>query len=134
MDRSDQLKFCKICLNRTFSPKKGVICKLTNSKANFIGSCSDYLEDTKSKNTLEHKENFKNRIQPDFMFGLDYIGIKNGVTAGFIIIIIGLVWSTIGLLEGLIYFRPLAIILFGIIAIIISSINKSRRNRRESKK
>lgn len=51
-------------------------------------------------NSIKHKSNFKNRIQPDFMFGLDYIGIKNGVTADSIEIISGLIWLSFGLVSG----------------------------------
>lgn len=98
MTRSDQLKFCKVCLNRTFSTKEGIICKLTNSKANFINTCSEYDKDIKTVNSLEHKSNFKNRIQPDYMFGLDYIGIKDGITAGSIVIVVALIWISGGLL------------------------------------
>ncbi len=133
MDRKDQLEFCKICLNRTFSPKQGIICKLTHSKANFIDSCDDYLEDSKTVFDLNNTKAFKNRVQPDFMFGLDYLGIKSGVTAGSIVIIIGFLWLIFGFTKGLIYFRPMAIILFGTIAVIISSINSYRRKNRELK-
>jgi hypothetical protein len=47
--REEQLNYCSVCLNRKFSPKKGVICGLTNEVATFIDSCDDYSEDEKEK-------------------------------------------------------------------------------------
>lgn len=45
MNREAQLKFCGVCKNRTFNPKHGTICGLTNELPTFSGMCKDYLED-----------------------------------------------------------------------------------------
>lgn len=45
MTRQEQLKLCKTCLKRRFSTKKGVVCSLTDEKADFDVICKDYDRD-----------------------------------------------------------------------------------------
>lgn len=45
MTREEQLRFCKSCKNQKFDMNYGVICGLTNERANFTGFCSSYIED-----------------------------------------------------------------------------------------
>lgn len=47
MTREERLKFCSVCANRAFNPKKGIVCELTKEAATFEGTCSDYNEDLK---------------------------------------------------------------------------------------
>ena len=35
MTREEQVAFCKVCKFKSFDPNKGIICKLTNEKADF---------------------------------------------------------------------------------------------------
>lgn len=42
MEREEQLKFCRACLNKTFDAKYGVICGLTNDFPRFENTCPDY--------------------------------------------------------------------------------------------
>jgi uncharacterized RDD family membrane protein YckC len=46
MTREEQLKLCKTCKNQKFDLNLGVICGLTNERADFIDVCSSYIEDT----------------------------------------------------------------------------------------
>lgn len=60
MTREEQLSFCKRCLNRAFSPQKGIICNLTSERATFEDNCNDFLVDESvpvRANTLIIKEN-----------------------------------------------------------------------------
>ncbi len=43
---------CKVCKNRSFSSREGIICGLTNAKPSFIGKCQDFsqTEDNKDIN------------------------------------------------------------------------------------
>lgn len=52
MTREDYIKICSVCTNRAFNPKEGIICGLTNQKADFKGTCADYDED---QNEIKHK-------------------------------------------------------------------------------
>jgi len=133
LSRTEQLEYCKTCINRTFSSKVGIICKLTQEKASFNTTCDSYIADKKSIIEADHRQKFKNRISPDFTFGLEYIGIKSGITAGFIVILGGIIWLIPDLLNNLLNLKSLVVIAVGIIAVIISSINQFRRKRRDSK-
>ncbi len=132
ISRKEQLEFCKVCQNRKFSQQNGLICKLTNEQADFQFECDNYLPDLKALDNEKQRQDFNNRITPDFTFGLDNIGVKNGSVAGLIIMGIGIIWIILGLLNGILYFYPLVFIVAGLISIILSLINTVRRKRRSS--
>ena len=46
MTRAEQLRFCKICTNQKFDLQQGIICSLTNKKADFEDTCDTFEEDT----------------------------------------------------------------------------------------
>ena len=56
MTREDQLAFCSVCKNRTFNPKKGIICKLTMEVADFDYQCDDYIEDENEAKLVKQKK------------------------------------------------------------------------------
>lgn len=45
MTREEQVKFCKVCLNRKFVSAQGLICNLTNQKADFQFECVNFQLD-----------------------------------------------------------------------------------------
>ena len=47
MTRAEYIKVCSVCTNRSFNPKHGIICGLTDKPADFKGNCADYNEDEK---------------------------------------------------------------------------------------
>jgi hypothetical protein len=47
MEREEHLKFCSVCTNRSFNPKVGITCGLTEQIADFEGNCENYVEDKK---------------------------------------------------------------------------------------
>ncbi len=55
MDRIEQLKFCKVCKNQSFSFKHGIICGLTNQVADFDPKCDSYEENEDIKQEVEAK-------------------------------------------------------------------------------
>ena len=59
MKREEHLIYCRVCRNRKFDPKQGVICSLTNQIADFDPTCPSYDEDTelKAKADEEKTEN-----------------------------------------------------------------------------
>ena len=83
--RKEHLTYCKVCENRTFSGKEGIICKITNAQANFESTCDDYSGDEKTINNFNQRHNFNNRIN-DITFGLDNIGIRSGFKVGLLLI------------------------------------------------
>lgn len=128
LTRTEQLKYCKICKHRSFSQKEGIICELTGTQADFILNCDNYSGDEKTITSNNQRKDFENRIAPDFTFGLDSIGVTNGAIAGLIFIGLGLTWIIIGVFFNRLFLYPLVFILAGSISIILSLINKVRRN------
>ncbi len=49
MTREEHLKFCKKCLNRKMDLKTGIICNLTQEKADFENECSNFQIDESVK-------------------------------------------------------------------------------------
>lgn len=45
MDRKNQLEYCKVCKHRKKDFHKGIVCGLTNERADFIETCSHYVND-----------------------------------------------------------------------------------------
>ena len=120
MDKEYRLQFCQVCTKRTYSGQHGMICNLTNEKAVFENLCKDFTEDTAEKLNLqkENEQNIKSAIY-EGTFGLSVIGIKSGITAGILLIAIGLatIFATV-LLFGVLSLWSFLIIIFGIFALI----------------
>ena len=57
MTREDYIKVCATCTKRSFNPKVGIICGLTNAPADFKGTCPDYNEDENAVKQETLREN-----------------------------------------------------------------------------
>ncbi len=53
METSERLEFCKICINRKMDIHQGLLCGLTNAKADFEGECPHLIIDEKQKTKIE---------------------------------------------------------------------------------
>nr|WP_321453745.1 RDD family protein [uncultured Carboxylicivirga sp.] len=51
MNRQEQLQYCKACKNQKFDQQEGIICSITNRRADFTDRCSSFVED----DDLSHK-------------------------------------------------------------------------------
>jgi uncharacterized membrane protein len=45
MTPNERIAVCKTCKNQSFNSQKGIVCGLTNEKANFSTECADYVAD-----------------------------------------------------------------------------------------
>ncbi len=130
MTRKEHLEFCKVCLNRKFSPLEGIICKLTDRIANFKSACPNFSED---RAALEHhkifEESQQKSVSEDATFGLDKLGIRNGFLAGSILLSLGLGWLVWGLSIDRLFYYPFILILFGGIALLIAVINRIKNQK-----
>jgi hypothetical protein len=104
-----QMKFCTVCKNRTFSPKYGIICGLTNDLPTFESSCETYVEDKKEVSL--QKEN-QNRLKEETNKPIRNARVSLFVIGGFYIIV--------GFLEA--FILDFSDILFGIIDWILAAI------------
>ena len=109
MTREEQLVFCSVCNNRGFDSKVGIVCSLTHEKANFEGTCVDFIEDAKEKALQESQVQLRNDETKK--------SINKGRIALFIIA--GL-YIIVGIYEG--FIMDYHAIEFGIIDWIVSAI------------
>ena len=56
MTREEQLRFCSVWKHRKMDMQQGMLCELTNAKADFDGTCPKYDEDAKEKAKNERIE------------------------------------------------------------------------------
>ena len=59
MTREEQLEYCQVCRNHKVDFQRGVICKLTDKKADFIGECNDFEESPRLKAEMEEKWHYE---------------------------------------------------------------------------
>jgi hypothetical protein len=60
MTREEYVAVCQQCTNRKMDIEQGILCKITNEKANFIGACKDYTKDESV-----HVDNFIDTAMPE---------------------------------------------------------------------
>lgn len=68
METSERLEFCKICINRKMDIHQGLLCGLTNAKADFEGECPHLIIDEKQKTKIE-KERKELLESEDYQIG-----------------------------------------------------------------
>ncbi len=56
MDRAQQVEFCKKCEHRKPDIKQGLLCGLTDAKADFDDSCENFSEDNKAQVYYKQQE------------------------------------------------------------------------------
>ena len=125
LSRAEHLAFCKFCENRKFEIQQGIICSITNKQAAVKYSCKDYTEDNVAIHREQvYREEARLRHRPkDFTFGLDKLGIKNGIVAGSILIALATAWIILGFTINRIFWYPFVMLLMGIISLIVGIIN-----------
>jgi hypothetical protein len=59
MTREEQLQYCKICSNQSFSFEQGIICRLTNQQATFQTTCESFEQDLTKVDEQKRERNHK---------------------------------------------------------------------------
>jgi len=77
MNREKQLEYCRKCINQKFDPNQGIICSLTNQKADFEIECNyfeiDYskFEANKNKDLAEKKSRIAYGFSPKMIDNIE---------------------------------------------------------------
>ncbi len=133
--REHQLSYCEICTKKSFSPRKGIICGITQEVATFNDTCDDFEEDAilKKRNEISKQARLQEAKQESTM-GLSAFGVSNGSVAGIIYIIIGIlsVGLTIFLFE-VITIWSFILVIIGIVLIIKTAQSKTKQRPKKSK-
>lgn len=68
MDRTKQLEYCKKCTKQKFDPRQGIICSLTNQKADFESECEHFEIDKAKIVTETEKQKSEKKSKVSFGF------------------------------------------------------------------
>jgi len=118
MTRQEQLAYCRICHNKEMSAQ-GLICKLTQAKADFDPVCENFDLDevAQAKREARERELAASEADNDF-FAAEKKGLKGGVLGGLAMIVIAVVWFVVGYQAGYIYFYPPILFVIGLVGLI----------------
>ncbi|WP_054850785.1 hypothetical protein [Olleya sp. ITB9] len=103
---SERLSLCKICINKTFDPKIGLLCNIDYSKPSFNTFCKEFIVDEKEQEriientTVEKKGFFGSWKGPVIMSILGFIraairGFEDPF--GLVFLVLGISWLVIAL-------------------------------------
>lgn len=101
MTREEHLVFCKKCLNRKFDPKQGVICKITNQRADFDNECKDYDHDDSVKEIAQPEDKTNTEIITELSDDIieklrPHQNMEYAAIGGFLLALIcALIWAAI---------------------------------------
>lgn len=109
MTHEERISLCKICSNRSFNSKFGVVCSLTDQRPDFISTCKDFIKDEHEvqkvlKREEEEAEDHKVKVNTKMAIGL--VLVLGGIVIYFVTyggwlfygaIIVGLYWIVSGL-------------------------------------
>lgn len=131
MDYSLQFKYCEKCKNRLFSPKKGLVCNLTDEKPTFTDTCPQFEVDEKAEKKLELKEQAKAEYVEAETYGMAGTALNGGIIGGIVMMVLAVVWFVAGLvMADRIFFYPPILLVLGIIGL-VKGINKRSEQRRK---
>ena len=116
---NEQLKLCRICLNRRMDAQTGLYCGLTNAKPAFTGTCIDFSVDQKEADyQIERERQAAAEESVNDGFVPERSGIQKGVLGGILMIVIAVVWFFAGLAADVIFFYPPILFCIGLYALI----------------
>jgi hypothetical protein len=125
MSLDEQLKYCKICLNRKLNPQTGLVCSLTNAKPDFVQTCPTFNLDQAEAERLVALEKAA-AAEPDTgVFAPEKAGVKKGMLGGIIMIAIAVVWFFGGLAAGYVFYYPPILFAIGVYALIKGALDKN---------
>lgn len=106
MTREEQLKICSVCKHRKMDMQQGMLCELTNAKADFDGTCPNYDEDAKekAKNVRIEKEYQETLTVSGWLGFFLWIGVGLGAVGSCIFAIASLKDVGLTFITSLIYF------------------------------
>ena len=118
MTRQEQLAYCRICHNRQMS-KQGLICKVTEAKADFDLNCDHFDFDEREQErrrqrdlAVEHSEAASDVFAPERR------GLRLGALGGIGMMLIAVIWFFGGYEAGYIFYYPPVLFIIGLVGLI----------------
>jgi hypothetical protein len=128
--RPEYVAICQTCLKSKFNSKKGLICSLTDKHAAFeTEDCPDYEV---QESAVRRQEAAARRKVEEMEDKKGIFSGNAGTIGGAILILLAIVWVTVGLvLMDRIFFYPIVLVLGGVISINKGIAKKKLQTRRE---
>ena len=76
---NDISKICQKCANRSFNPKVGLVCGLTQEKPNFIDTCAKFKIDPVNARRENNKAQLEAKSKREYGIYLGVMAIVYGV-------------------------------------------------------
>jgi hypothetical protein len=101
IELTKRLKYCKLCVNRSFDASQGIVCGLTKSKPTFENICPDYKRDESVPEEIDNRElsqdEFKDYVPEEILQKLKQNqNFELGIVAGIIASLLGaILWAVI---------------------------------------
>lgn len=133
MSRSHTIKYCEKCTKRSFSPKSGIICSLTEAPADFIDTCPTYEEDEKEARMIamvqEDKINEQKKREP---FRMEKSVLNGGIVGGILAMVGATVWFFVAYIYmDIIFFYPPVLFVIGVISLVKGIAKRNEENRKK---
>ena len=126
MSIDEQLKYCKICVNRKLNAQIGLVCSLTNAKPDFVETCPTFnLDQPEAERLVALEKAAAAEQDTGGVFAPEKAGVKKGMLGGIIMIAIAAVWFFGGLAAGYIFYYPPILFAIGVYALIKGAIDKN---------
>ena len=80
MNREKQLEYCKKCTKQKFDIQKGIVCSLTNQKADFEDECKNFEIDKSKVEVINEKQSIEKKSSVSFGFSpkkIDNLGVSD---------------------------------------------------------
>jgi hypothetical protein len=105
MTREEQLKFCSVCKNRKMDMRQGMLCGLTDAKADFEDKCENYVEDVAQiiKQENEEKEYQESLGVSGWLAFFLWVGVGVGALVSCIWTIVTVYGAGVNALSGALY-------------------------------
>ena len=106
MTRKEQLEICSLCKNKKMDMQQGMLCGLTNAKADFEYTCPNYDDDVEEIEKIERQEDEDNQPQKTISGWLAFflwVGVGLGAIGSCVMAIAELVDAGLSLVTSLIY-------------------------------
>ena len=108
MNRTQQLQFCKVCTNRKMDMKQGLLCGLTDAKADFVNECPSFTKDETvvakidNEDNLDHNDALGKLSEKDIERFRSEQNLPGAIFAGVVAgVLAALIWAAITVSTGL---------------------------------
>jgi len=125
MSATNQLQYCRICINRKMDATFGLLCGLSGEKPDLNSDCVKFQMDEDEARIMAEREKAIEETNDESFFSLEKKGIRKGVAGGILMMAIALVWFIAGWSAGYIFYYPPILFVIGLFALVKGIFNRN---------